>query len=189
MLPAPSSGRQAKWKTEPTWLIAGNELKKRPPRLQFDDLGLHLLNQGHGTSSLITIREIDDEKDEKEVATANNKKNDFETILQDSKCGIIGRILTNIRICILKNLSRDGIVSVAGELTDSPGALAAVMMTLVHSFSMNTQVSLEGWLTLISTGVDELAVSKHSAHVICLLLFLFLVFHRPRSLVGSFTCC
>jgi hypothetical protein len=40
-----------------------------------------------------------------------------------------------------------------------------VIMTLVQSFSMNTQGPLDTWLNLISIGVDELAVSKHSAHV------------------------
>lgn len=30
---------------------------------------------------------------------------------------------------------------------------------------MNTQGSLDTWLNLISAGVDDLAVSKHSAHV------------------------
>jgi hypothetical protein len=142
--------------------------------LQFNDLGLHLLNQGHGTSSLITIREIDSEKEVSSSSSSSSSNHhkrekdddtDTNTIAQDSKCGIIGRILTNVRISILKNLSRDGIVSVAGELTDSPGALAVVIMTLVQSFSMNTQGSLDTWLNLISTGVDELAVSKHSAHV------------------------
>ena len=139
--------------------------------MQFHDLGLHLLNQGHGTSSLITIREIDNENEVSSSSSSSNEETDTSAIAQSSKCGVIGRILTNVRISILKNLSRDGIVSVAGELTDSPGALAVVIMTLLQSFSMNTQGSLDTWLNLISSGVDELAVSKHSAHVSFLFVF------------------
>mmetsp|Transcript_13380 Transcript_13380/g.13877 ORF Transcript_13380/g.13877 Transcript_13380/m.13877 type:complete len:932 (-) Transcript_13380:194-2989(-) len=162
LLPAPPlKHRQSKWRNDPTWLISGSDLKKRTPKLQFNDLSLHLLDQGHGPSALITIREIDNEK---EAYGANQKKKLSSSLLEDSKCGIIGRILTGVRACILKNLCRDGIVAVAGELTDSSGALAAVIISLIQSFSMNTQGSLDTWLNLISAGVDDLAVSKHSAH-------------------------
>lgn len=40
-----------------------------------------------------------------------------------------------------------------------------MIILLVQSFSMNTLGSFDNWLTLISTEVDDLAVSKHSAHV------------------------
>lgn len=56
-------------------------------------------------------------------------------------------------------------MSVAGELTDSPAALASILFTLVHAFSMNTLGSLAEWMKLIAAGVDDLAVSKHSEHV------------------------
>lgn len=99
LLPAPlSRHRQSKYASEPAWLISGSELKKRAPKLQFNDLSLHILNQGHGPSSVLTIREIDNEKE----SGSASRKNPSDTIVEDSKCGIIGRILTGIRICILK---------------------------------------------------------------------------------------
>lgn len=100
LLPAPPlKHRQSKWRNDPTWLISGSDLKKRTPKLQFNDLSLHLLDQGHGPSALITIREIDNEK---EAYGANQKKKLSSSLLEDSKCGIIGRILTGVRACILK---------------------------------------------------------------------------------------
>ena len=101
LLPAPPlRHRHIKWKTNPTWLISGSELKHKPPKLQFHDLSLHLLNQGHGPAALVTIREIDNESEA--YGATNKKKKSDNTLIEDSKCGIIGRILTGIRICILK---------------------------------------------------------------------------------------
>jgi hypothetical protein len=62
-------------------------------------------------------------------------------------------------------------VAVAGEITDSPSALASVIIALTQSFSMNTLGSAVMWLNLIAAGVDDLAVSKHSDHVSALHLF------------------
>jgi hypothetical protein len=53
---------------------------------------------------------------------------------------------------------------VAGELIDSPAALASIITTLTQSFSMNTLGSCVMWLNLISNEVSDLAVSKHSGH-------------------------
>jgi hypothetical protein len=53
---------------------------------------------------------------------------------------------------------------VAGELNDSPAALASIIITLTQSYSMNTLGSLVMWLNLISNEVSDLAVSKHSGH-------------------------
>ena len=49
---------------------------------------------------LVTIREIDNESEA--YGATNKKKKSDNTLIEDSKCGIIGRILTGIRICILK---------------------------------------------------------------------------------------
>jgi hypothetical protein len=84
------------YRSEPTWLLSASEIKKRPARLQFDTVSLHILNQGHGPACLVTIREIDEEE---EVAV-NHKKD--APLLETSKKGIIGRIVTGTRIKILK---------------------------------------------------------------------------------------
>ena len=55
---------------------------------------------------------------------------------------------------------------VAGNLNDGPASLASVIMTLVHSLSMNSLGTMSMWLDTISSEVDELAVSKHTSQVI-----------------------
>jgi hypothetical protein len=69
-------------------------------------------------------------------------------------------------VCVIsQNLYDDGITAVAGDLTDSPAALACTLITLVHNFDMNTLGSISNWMNLIANEVDDLAVSKHSSHV------------------------
>lgn len=164
----------SKYKSAPTWLLSQSELRKHSPGLKFEDLSIHLISQGHDPSCVLTIREIDAER-----VSKSKKKT---SILEDSKTGVLGRIITGLRIKIIrvappsshftltasKNLSSDGIVSVAGELTDSPAALVSILFTLIHAYSMNTLGSLTEWMRLIAEGVDDLAVSKHSEHVIFL---------------------
>lgn len=48
-------------------------------------------------------------------------------------------------------------------MNDGPASLAAVLITLAQSFSMNTLGTMSMWLDLISSEVDELAVSKHTS--------------------------
>lgn len=62
-----------------------------------------------------------------------------------------------------QNACNDGVATVAGNLNDGPASLAAVLMTLVQSFSMNTLGTMSMWLNTISSEVDELAVSKHTS--------------------------
>jgi hypothetical protein len=163
--PTPVPARRAsKFKFEPTWLLSTSDLRKRPPKLKYEDLSIHILTQGHGASCVLTIREIDPETQQR-----GPKKT---SILEDTKTGVLGRIVTGVRIKLMKNLASEGIVAIAGELTDSPSALAAVLFSLTQSFSMNTLGSLVIWMKLISAGVDDLAVSKHSEHVcFCLVIF------------------
>jgi hypothetical protein len=74
-------------------------------------------------------------------------------------------------------------VAIAGELTDSPAALASVLFSLTQAYSMNTLGSLTMWMKLIAAGVDDLAVSKHSEHVALPSSSLFpLTPHQAKSL-------
>lgn len=88
---------ESKWRSEPAWLLSASEVKKRPAKMQFDTMSLHILNQGHGPCSLVTIREIDAEE---EAYPAGVHKKE-EPILENSRKGIIGRIVTGIRAKLL----------------------------------------------------------------------------------------
>ncbi|CAE7553490.1 unnamed protein product, partial [Symbiodinium microadriaticum] len=90
---------ESKWHSEPSWLLSSSEIKKRPAKMQFDTMSLHILDQGHGPCCLVTIREIDDEE---EAYPAGLHKAEA-PIQQNSKKGIIGRIVTGIRTKLLED--------------------------------------------------------------------------------------
>ena len=94
--PLPGSGH-SKWVSEPSWLLSSSEIKKKPTRMQFDTVSVHLLNQGHGPCCTVTIREIDEEDN----ASPNVSKKE-ESIVENSKKGIIGRIITGMRLKLLE---------------------------------------------------------------------------------------
>ena len=86
--------RVSKWKSDPTWLLSIGDMKKNPPKLNYEDLSIHLLSQGHEPSGVLTIREIDHE-----ILGRGLKKT---SILEDSKTGVLGRIITGLRMKIVK---------------------------------------------------------------------------------------
>jgi hypothetical protein len=95
LTPSPLPARTiSKYKSAPTWLLSQGELRKHSPRLKFEDLSIHLISQGHDPSCVLTIREIDPEHVDK-----SKKKT---SILEDSKTGVLGRIITGLRIKIMK---------------------------------------------------------------------------------------
>lgn len=110
---------------EPTWLLSSNDLKKSPPNLKYDTLSIHILNQGFGPASIITFREIDDE------GNTDAKRN----LEQKSRTGVIGRILSGMRRKIFDVVCHGGNALVAGELDDSPAALAFDMVRFFIFFS------------------------------------------------------
>lgn len=70
------------------------DLRKHSPRLKFDDLSIHIISQGHEPCCVLTIREIDPE--------LINKAQKKTSILEDSKTGVLGRIITGLRRKIIK---------------------------------------------------------------------------------------
>jgi len=164
----PSRSRHS---TQPSWLMSASEIKKNPANTMFHTLGIHLMSYGHDTAGCcLTIREIDSE-------LAHSKQNATDLLQQTSsdpnkakalihsfaKKGVLGRLITGVRIKMMQNACNDGVATVAGNLNDGPASLAAVLMTMVHSFSMNTLGTMSMWLNTISSEVDELAVSKHTS--------------------------
>ena len=77
-------------KSVSSWLMNGSTIKSNPPKIQFDNLSIHILDQGYGPSACITIRQIDDEKTEQLPLHAK------------SKLGVLGRILSGVRLRIFE---------------------------------------------------------------------------------------
>jgi hypothetical protein len=98
LLPAPASSHlKSKYQAQPTWLLSSSDLKQHPPKLHCEDLSIHILNQGHEPACVVTIRQIDDETTHPMVS-----KGTPSSILEESKRGVLGRILTGIRGKIVK---------------------------------------------------------------------------------------
>lgn len=100
LLPAPLTHRnKSKYQAEPSWLLSSSDIKKRPPKIRCEDLSIHILNQGHEPAAIVTIRQIDDES---VCHSSPNVSKLGSTIAEDSKKGILGRILVGIRGKIVK---------------------------------------------------------------------------------------
>jgi hypothetical protein len=89
-LPVPDSQRTF-WRSVPRWILSSTKLKENPPTLQFSNVSVHILNQGHGAFGCVTIRQIDDE-------SSGADGDSWKDIKSASKAGIIGRLITAIRI-------------------------------------------------------------------------------------------
>jgi hypothetical protein len=53
----------------------------------------------------------------------------------------------------------------AVSLVDSPASLVTFLLMLVHNFSMNSVTSVDHWLNTLEAEIEDIVVSKHSAHL------------------------
>jgi hypothetical protein len=131
LLPAPASNHlKSKYQAQPTWLLSSSDLKKHPPKLHCEDLSIHILNQGHEPACVVTIRQIDDETTQPTVS-----KGASSSIAEESKKGILGRILTGIR---------GKIVKVSGVIP--PAAPPSILLLLLTSTRISVAMVLFKWL-------------------------------------------
>lgn len=68
----------------PTWLRSNSQIYATPPQVHIDSLSLHILDQGYGAHALLTVRQIDPEKQKR-----------F-TLEQQSRAGVLGRITSGV---------------------------------------------------------------------------------------------
>jgi hypothetical protein len=68
----------------PTWLRSNTQLQGTPPQIEMDTLSMHILDQGYGANALLTVRQIDGEK-----------QKSF-TLEQQSRAGVLGRIISGV---------------------------------------------------------------------------------------------
>ena len=123
----------------------------RPARVVYDNLSVSLLNQGYGTSACITIRRID------------NEGHVGLNLDQHAQLGILGRIITSVRIRLLESVLSKGITDTT-VIHEHPSEICGLLINLVDNFSMNTLGTLSAWMTLLNREVNELTVTKHFAH-------------------------
>jgi hypothetical protein len=137
----------------PTWLRSNSQLYALPPHISIDSLSLHVLDHGYGPHALLTVRQIDPEKQKR-----------F-TLEQQSRAGVLGRIISGVWVKLASVVMSGRSAGVAGEMTDSPSALVTFLLMLIHNFSMNSAASIDYWLNALEKEIKDIVVSKHSAHL------------------------
>ena len=68
----------------PTWLRSNSQIYSAPPQVHIDSLSMHILDYGYGAHALLTVRQMDLEKQKR-----------F-TLEQQSRAGVLGRIISGL---------------------------------------------------------------------------------------------
>ena len=76
--------RRAGYNYPPTWLRSNNQINKSPPQVNIDSISLHILDYGYGAHALLTVRQVDGERQKKL------------TLEQQSRAGVLGRIVSGV---------------------------------------------------------------------------------------------
>lgn len=76
--------RRAGYNYPPTWLRSNSQINKSPPQLNIDSMSLHILDYGYGAHALLTVRQVDGERQKKL------------TLEQQSRAGVLGRITSGV---------------------------------------------------------------------------------------------
>lgn len=79
------------------WLLSASEMEDKEPKVSIDTLGIHLVDQGYGTALCMTFREISHLKHNE-----NANKMDSKSATTLSLGGVIGQIVSSVRLKILK---------------------------------------------------------------------------------------
>jgi hypothetical protein len=137
------------------WLLSTSDLKKLKPELETASLSASILDQGFGPIATITIRQIEAEEGQ-----------DFKKLSLDaqSRVGVLGRILAGVRRRAFDVIAHNGTATVAAGVADCPFALALLIISSVHNFSMNCDGSVQSWMDRLKEEAIDMAVSKHSTH-------------------------
>lgn len=76
--------RRAGYNYPPTWLRSNSQINKAPPQINIDSMSLHILDYGYGAHALLTVRQVDGERQRKL------------TLEQQSRSGVLGRIVSGV---------------------------------------------------------------------------------------------
>lgn len=137
----------------PTWLRSNSQIYAVPPQVNVDSISMHILDHGFGAHALLTVRQIDSEKQK------------YFTLEQQSRAGVLGRITSGVWVKLARVVMSGRNAGAAGELTDSPASLVSFLFMLIHNFSMNSVASVDYWLNVLEKEIKDIVVSKHSAHL------------------------
>lgn len=79
-----SQGARTGYTDTPSWLQSTAQLHKHPAHIHMDSMSFHLLDQGFGAHTLLTVRQMDSE---------GQKRFSPE---QQSRAGVLGRIVSGV---------------------------------------------------------------------------------------------
>ena len=152
-----------------SYLLSQSDMKRRSAEIMCENVSLHIQDQGNGPIALITLRRFDSENPEYNLD-------------QNSRKGIVGRIMAGIWLKLLEVTANEGVVNKASDLDDSSFSLAITLISLLHNTSMLTTQSLDLWVKQLATEIEEVAVTKHAKHVETLEI----LFAELRNYVSGF---
>ena len=69
----------------PTWLQSNSQINANPTSIHIGTLSMHILDQGYGAHALLTVRQVDAEKQHRRL-----------TLEQQSRAGVLGRIVSGV---------------------------------------------------------------------------------------------
>jgi hypothetical protein len=156
----------------PLFLLSSTEMKQRPVYLDQESYSVHIQDHGSGPMVLYTFREC--KSDLKEGAPRSSTPSatsianyqasySFEQL---TRSGVLGRITIGVWRKLLEVIAHNGTATLCGHLTDTPFALAQLLISMVHSTSMQATMSrLDVWKDELIASVEDIAVTKHARHI------------------------
>ncbi len=148
-------------KNERNVLLSRDTMKKRIPKIREDLFSIHIMDQGFGAKSLLTIRKIDEEGDQMNI----NKGTKGLSSSQRSKIGTLGRILTGIWGKLHIVMKKDGVTPTDSQLADSTSALCHTILGEIHDLSIDTVESLREWNKIVCANLDHTPTPDHFRHI------------------------
>jgi Ca2+-binding EF-hand superfamily protein len=143
------------------FLLSHAVMKLRPPTIKTNGLSLHLLDQGYGTNTLLTVRTMDAE------GGINNAKDgqDPWKLAERSRAGVLGRLLRGVWRKLMVVMLQGGVTRSFSELADSSSNLFHLVVLEVNAFNIDSVSSTEVWLHEVELGVHTCLESKHFHHL------------------------
>jgi len=142
------------------FLLSHSNMRQKQPCMSNELFSMHLMDQGFGANSLLTIHRINDEA--KLHSTTGPAMWKLE---QRSRAGFCGRIFRGVWKKILVVMACGGVTQHHSELADSSANLFSLLLTLAHNFNMDAILGLSTWMDVLQDQMQYTLVSKHYFHL------------------------
>jgi len=143
------------------FLLTHGDMKLRPPTIKTNGLSLHLLDQGYGTNTLLTVRTMDVEGGLHELKDGQ----DPWKLSERSRAGVLGRLLRGVWRKLMVVMLQGGVTRSFSELADSSSNLFHLVVLEVNAFNVDSVNSTEVWLHEVELGMHTWLESKHFHHL------------------------